>query len=446
MFVHLHKSNLKFCDPLGGFFEFNGKYWEKLHPGLVKKYSMDVYENLIMDLTNFTGDDTQKGLLATHVKNTGNVGKLEAMIDCSKPDLYEPAENFDSNPYLFNCNNGTINLKTFKFQPHSSADLITKISKVDFLKDAQCPTWIKFVNDIFLGREEIIDFIQRYLGYSLTPFTKEQCMCIFNGDGRNGKSTFIETIRQIFNDYAGVCPTSTLIVKRDEHTIPNDIASLKGCRLVSMIETNQNVTLDEGCIKKLTGSDMLKVRFLHKEFFEFMPTFKIIFSSNHKPNIRGTDNGIWRRIRMIPFDFKVEDNNDDRELPLKLKEELPGILKWIIEGYKKYHESGLPTPASIMDTTEEYKEEEDSIGQFIEDECDIEEKTYVTIKNFKERIYQYNKYLLPKAINEYMRKKGWNPKKNRLYIDGQQTRCYIGVCFKNGLKKHIPQDQQKWED
>jgi putative DNA primase/helicase len=256
-------------------------------------------------------------------------------------------------------------------------------------------------------------------------------MCIFHGDGRNGKSVFIETIRRLMGEYATVCPSATLVAKQHEGGIPNDIAGLRGARLVTMIETNQNVTLDEAVIKKLTGSDMIKARFLNKEFFEFMPTFKIIFSSNHKPNIRGTDHGIWRRIRMIPFDFKVEDHNDDKHLGVKLVEELPGILLWAIEGYKKYSREGLPTPSSIMDSTEEYKYEEDSIGQFIEDECVTGEDAYVTVKDFKGRIHEFNKFVSQKAIAEYMRRRGFLKKDNRIIIRGEQVRAFVGIKLKD---------------
>ena len=444
IFVELHQNNLKYCDSLGGFFEYNGRYWEKVPNGRIKSYSIQVISKLIEKSTSLDG--SYKELMDKHIKASGNAGKLDAMIDCAKPDLYLPSEKFDSNKNLFNCSNLTFNLETLTPQQFNQNDFITKSCHIEHDEFVNCPTWIKFINDIFLGREDIIDFVQRFVGYSMSTSTKEQCMFILHGDGRNGKTVFIETIRKIFGDYVTSLPSSSLIRKPIENGIPNDIAGLKGARLVTTVETNENATLDESMIKKITGSDIIKARFLQKEFFEFIPTFKLIYASNHKPNIRGTDNGIWRRIRMIPFDFIVTDQNDDKDLQQKLDNELPGILNWAIEGYKKWKESGLTKPPAIMETTEQYREEEDSIGQFIEDECEIEKNTYVQSATFKDRIKNYNKYLTQKSIDEYMRRKGFRPKLDRLYIDGKQTRCYIGICLKNGFHKHIQQDQQKWEE
>ena len=442
IFIELHKDNLKYCDSLGGFFEYNGQYWEKVSTGVMKKYSFQVIDKLI-DLSKDM-DDKYKELMNKHIKASGNAGKLDSMIDCAKPSLYMPSERFDSNQNLFNCSNETFNLDTCQSQRFNPNDFITKSCNIDHDDFANCPTWIKFINDIFLNREDIIDFVQRFVGYSMTTSTKEQCMFILHGDGRNGKTVFIETIRKIFGDYVTSLPSTSLVRKPIENGIPNDIAGLKGARLVTTVETNENATLDESMIKKITGSDIIKARFLNKEFFEFMPTFKLIYASNHKPNIRGTDNGIWRRIRMIPFDFKITDENDDKCLQQKLDNELPGILNWAIEGYKKWRESGLTKPPVIMETTEQYREEEDSLGQFIEEECDIDKESYVTVKDFKSRVTQFNKYLNQKSIGEYMRKKGYMPKDNRLIVDGKQTRCFIGISLKsNGYHK---QEQNTWGD
>lgn len=442
IFIEIHKENLKFCDSLGGFFEYNGKYWEKVSQGIMKKYSFQVIDKLIEDSKTVHGE--YKEFLQKHIKSSGNAGKLDAMIECSKPSLYLSSEKFDSNPNLFNCANQTFNLDTLLPQDFNPADFITKSCHIEYDDMANCPIWNKFIKDVFLNREDIIDFVQRFVGYSMTTSTKEQCMFILHGDGRNGKTVFIETLRKLFGDYVTSLPSNSLIRKQIDNGIPNDIAGLKGSRLVTTVETNENVTLDEACIKKVTGSDIIKARFLNKEFFEFIPTFKIIFASNHKPNIRGTDQGIWRKIRMIPFDFKITDENDDRDLQQKLENELPGILNWAIEGLKKWKATGLTQPPAIMETTEQYREEEDSIGQFIEEECEIEKDTYIQSSIFKQRIKDYNKYLSQKTIDEYMRRKGFRPKLDRLYIDGKQTRCYIGISFKNN--GYHPSNQQIWPD
>lgn len=376
-------------------------------------------------------DEKVHDLFSKHVKSTGNAGKLEAMIECAKPFLGHLPEEFDNQDHLFNCANGTIDLDEKKFRDFSADDLLTKASKVGFDPKAECPIWTQFIDDIFLGNEELIEFVQRSCGYSLTTSTREQCLFILYGEGRNGKSVFIEIIRQIFGQYASNCAPTTL-VKKPFDGIPNDIAALKGSRLVTAVESNENVTLDEQTIKRLTGTDMVRARFLNKEFFDFMPTFKIFMATNHKPNIRGTDTGIWRRIRLIPFNFRVTDGNDDKNLINKLRGELPGILKWILDGYKKWDTDGLQPPREIAVATDEYRNEEDDLGQFIEDYCVEDKSESVSVSEFKMRFRDTFGYIKSqKTIREYMKRRGFE--EGRPYRKGIQVRAYMGLRLINSI-------------
>ena len=286
---------------------------------------------------------------------------------------------------------------------------------------------MKFLDDIFLGREDIIDFMQRVIGYSMTASIKEHCLFILYGEGRNGKSIFINTIAKLMGDYWINCP-STTFVKKSNSSIPNDVAALKGARFVTAIESNQNVTLDEALIKQMTGGDKITARFLHREYFSFHPTFKIFIATNHKPNIRGTDTGIWRRIRMIPFDLKVTDAKDDKNLGEKLIEELPGIALWAAQGCIKWMNDGLKTPQTIIDATCEYKEEEDDLGQFIRDYCVKDAKAFIPVNEFKNRFKDVNSYYKSqKNIAEYMKRHGFDI--GRPYVNGLQIRSWMGLKF-----------------
>ena len=426
-------NKLKWSRDYGGWFIYNGKYWERDVNGSIKQYAIKVHEQLHKEVQEFNGDDAALAAFSRHVKASGANGKLEAMIDCAKAFLGVPQSMFDAKEELFNLGNKTMSLDPgedgkIRSLPFNPDDLLTKIARVDFNGAAECPRWDKFLKDIFLGNEDMIDFMQRVIGYSLTASIKEQCIFILYGCGRNGKSIFTDTISYMFGDYAMKCPKNTLIKKNYVGGIPNDIANLKGARFITASESNQNVTLDEALIKELTGDDKITARFLHKEFFEFRPTFKIFIATNHKPNIRGTDTGIWRRIRMIPFDLRITDKNDDRDLKIKLRTELPGIFVWAVKGYKKWLVEGLKTPKIIFDATCNYQDEEDDLGQFISDYCLVSAEGHIPVHDFKKRFREINGYFKSqKIIAEYMSR---NNVGNRRYtVNGTQVKCWEGIKF-----------------
>lgn len=438
LFHNMWGEDLRWCKDYGGWFSYNDRYWVKDGNGEVKKYGIETYETLSRFYKSLEESDYKKAI-ARHVKATGSNGRLEAMFDCAKPMFSIHIDSFDRDGYLFNCFNGTYDLKNDKFNPFDKENYITKGSGVVFDVNAKCPTWERFMDEIFLGKKDIIDFMQRAIGYSLTASTQEQCFFILYGSGRNGKSKFIKTLSEMFGDYSMNCPSSTFINNK-QNQIPNDVARLKGSRFVTASENNQNVSFDESKIKNITGDDKVSARFLNKEFFDFLPTFKIFFVTNHKPNIRGTDDGIWRRIKMIPFDLKITDKSDDKSLGDKLKAEISGIFNWALEGYREWVKQGLNDPESIKLVNKEYKEEEDIIGQFLNDECEDDSTSMVTVKQFKDKFFLYSGFRLSqKTISEYMEKKGYKSDDNRAVVEGKQKRVFKGIKF-----KIIPEDQKEW--
>ena len=291
---------------------------------------------------------------------------LVGLLRMSKDIKVEDFE-MDKDNYLFNTSSQTINLKSNKIKEPGITDLITKRSNFIFDKTAMCPTWNMFLQQIFNQDKELIRFVQKAMGYSLSGDTSEQCLFILWGTGANGKSTFLNVLQQLFGDYATSTGTETFMKKTNDHS--NDIARLKGMRLVTTSEVEQGKPLSESLVKQITGEDELTARFLYGEYFSFKPTFKIFMATNHKPRIRGADNGIWRRIKMIPFTVTIPPEQRDKKLTEKLIAENSGILNWLLTGYVMWRKEGLAMePKAIREANDEYRMDMDVVGTFV-NEC-----------------------------------------------------------------------------
>jgi putative DNA primase/helicase len=242
------------------------------------------------------------------------------------------------------------------------------MANTGFDPSAKCPNWRKFIMEIMNCNGELIHFIQNAAGWAMTGDTSEQAMFILFGTGANGKSTFLNTVMNLLGDYAIATPTENFMKKTGDQ-ITNDIARLRGARFVTTTEAEHGRRLSEPLIKQITGNDRMTARFLYGEFFNFAPTFKIFMATNHKPVIKGTDHGIWRRIKLIPFTTRIEEERQDKHLEEKLMEEKAGILNWLLEGARRWCAEGLKTPNIIISATDEYRAEMDIIGNFIRERC-----------------------------------------------------------------------------
>lgn len=307
--------------------------------------------------------------LANWAKKSEARARIDAMIELAKAMLPMPIRitDFDRDDYLLNVANGTLNLRTGTLQAHSREDLITKLAPAAYDGQATAPRWDQFLEEVLPDAEER-GYVQRRVGYSLTGVTDEQDLAVLYGGGQNGKSTFIEMIHAVLGDYATQGDAELLLERRD-HGIPNDVARLHGARFVAVVESGEGRRLDEPLVKRLTGGDTVTARFLHHEFFEFRPKAKLWLATNHKPSIRGTDDAIWRRVRVIPFTVKISEV--DKKLGEKLRAEAPGILAWAVAGCLEWQRDGLGLPKAIVGATGEYRAAEDVIGLFLEDRCDI---------------------------------------------------------------------------
>lgn len=292
-------------------------------------------------------------------------------------------QEFDTHKYLLNVENGIVDLKTGKLQQHDRELGLTKITNIVFDENAKCPEWLNFLDQIFQGDKELAEYMQRLIGYSLTGEITEQIMVFLIGGGSNGKSTFINIIKDIMGDYGRQAKSDTFI-KKKETGANNDIARLVGSRFVSAIESEDGEQLSEAFVKQITGGEPVLARFLRQEFFEFIPEFKVFFTTNHKPVIKGVDEGIWRRIRLIPFNLQLPKEKRDKKLPEKLSLEMPGILNWAIEGCLKWQQSGLNDPQIVMKATGDYKEEMDILGPFMFECCFKREDVQIEAKDLFE--------------------------------------------------------------
>jgi len=270
---------------------------------------------------------------------------------------------------LLGVGNGVINLKTGKLQAAKPEDLITRHSPVMFDAKATCPLFLAFLDQVTDANKPLITYLQRVIGYSLTGKTTEQCLFFLYGSGANGKSTFLNVITELLgSDLASQTPPETLMARKSSGAT-NDIARLNGVRAVIANEIEDGSLLAESLVKQMTGGELLTGRLLYKEYVEFLPKFKLFIAGNHKPTIRGRDHGIWRRIRLVPFEVTIQEKNKDKHLQSKLRAELPGILNWAIQGCLAWQKSGLKQPKLVTDAVNAYRVEMDLLGQWVTENC-----------------------------------------------------------------------------
>jgi putative DNA primase/helicase len=307
----------------------------------------------------------------------GNSSRLKNMTHEARPYVSCASEDLNADPFLLNCGNGTLDLRSGLLREHRQSDLITKLVPTSYDPGALCPTWDAFLLSIFGGDTDLVDFLQRIVGYSMTADCREQVIFILFGLGSNGKSVLIEVLSFLLADYVKHSPSDTFAAKKYGGGIPNDLAGFAGARLVSVIETEQGHGLAEGLVKQATGGDKMAVRFLHKEFFDLVPKFKLWLATNHKPVIKGSDLAIWRRIRLLPFNETFVDADKatagqkvkDLDLKAKLLVELPGVLAWATRGCRAWLERGLRVPGAVEKATKLYQESQNPVTKFVAEAC-----------------------------------------------------------------------------
>ena len=349
---------------------WNGTHWSLDDGYLIHDRGLRMIRGIYAELLK-TADYRDRLDIEKHAMQSESARRRKALIEVASwiPGLNVKTDDLDTNPWLLNVRNGTIDLRTGTIRGHDPADLITHCANVDFDPKADCPAWRQFLLEIMGWNQEMYMFVQKAAGWAVTGDISEQTMFILFGTGANGKSTFLNTIMNLLGDYASATPTATFMRESNGDQMTNDLARLRGARFVTTTETEQGRKLSEPLIKQITGNDRITARFLYGEYFTFRPSFKIWMATNHKPVIKGTDHGIWRRIKLIPFLTRIEEERQDKHLEQKLRLEGPGILNWLLDGARRWATEGLKAPKVVLKATAEYREEMDVIGDFMRDRC-----------------------------------------------------------------------------
>ena len=380
-FVVMYRDSIRYCAVHKKWYIWNGKYW-KQDDGTIISYAIACVRN-IMNEANLLPDGDRRRELIKHSLRSESVSRLKAIIDIASNNeaIKISPDEMDANPWLLNCKNGTINLKTGKLQEFNCKDYITKMCKAEFKEDCQTPLWTQLLDKVTQGDEQMQRYIQKAFGYSLTGDTSEQAMFILYGTGSNGKSTLLNAFSDMLDSYAQSAKSESFMEKKNDN-VNNDIARLNGARFVTAIEMQENKRMSEELIKAMTGGeDKLVTRFLYGEFFEYIPQFKVFLAVNHKPVIRDTTNSIWRRIKLIPFMATFTEQERDKNMLSKIKKnELDGILAWAVRGCLLWQQEGLAMPDTANIATKQYRDEMDSFAQFFEECCERKENARTSNK------------------------------------------------------------------
>ncbi len=343
--------------------------WQVDDSGAVYRRAVDTVR-LLYDVAAQVDDRARRKAFAEWAIKSESRARLDSMVALAANHadvLVQPSE-LDADPWALCVDNGVVDLRTGKLRPHDRDDLTTKIAPVRFEPEAPAPRWRKFLAEVFEPHPDLVPFIQRAVGYSLTGSTREECLFLLHGTGRNGKGTLIKLVDDVLGDYAGTADFSTFVQHRDDSGPRDDIAHMAGKRFVGAQESREGAALAESLLKWLTGGDKVRARRLYENSWEFLPSHKIWLATNHKPMVRGTDPAIWSRIKLVPFDVSFE-GYEDRNLKNALIDEREGILAWCVAGCLAYLRDGLAFPESVTAATAEYRHESDAVGRFIEERC-----------------------------------------------------------------------------
>jgi len=382
------------------FLYYDGRKWCSDSTGAVKRMVDEVIETMKHQLNIYIRDaedeeEMEKNFLK-HVKASRSNKSKKAMISETEHRIPILPNQLDNHSNMLNTPNGIINLVSGELLAHDNEQMLTKITYTEYTDKIDHPLWTNFLDTVFKNDKELIRYIQKAVGYSLSGDTSEQCAFFCYGDGRNGKSTFLDTISDILGDYAINIQPDTIMVKRQSGGANSDIARLRGARFVTSVEPEEGMRLNEGLIKQLTGGDRVTARKLYGNEFEFKPEFKLWMGTNHKPIIRGTDTGIWRRVRLIPFTVQISESKADKMLKHKLRQEYPAILNWATEGCLLWRREGLKPPVAVEDAIKEYRSEMDVISSFL-GECTSDsgsEKASEVYQAYKKWAVENSEYLM----------------------------------------------------
>ncbi len=367
-------SDLRYCPQTKEWYVWDGRRWCEDVGKSVYQRAKDIARAYIDEAKEYDHDHPRYKALLKHASTSESLRGIQSMITLAQSDtrVLTNFDSFDRNPNLLCVENGVVDLESLTFHKFDRHTRITKIAPVTFQRDAVSPKWEGFLSDV-LPDADTRDFVQRAIGYSLTGHTHGEVMFLLYGSGQNGKTTFTSTILNMLGDYASQAASSALMC-RDSEGPSNSLYVLIGKRFIVASETSESKHLDENLIKQMTGMDRISVNPKYKSQMEFTPTWKIWLGTNHEPIILGNDHAIWRRMRKIPFEVVIPESKQDPALKLSLLNDVSersGILNWALEGVRRWQEDGLKPSKQVHDATRAYRANQDLVGQFIAEHCQI---------------------------------------------------------------------------
>ncbi|MCE9604439.1 MAG: DUF5906 domain-containing protein [Planctomycetia bacterium] len=366
-FIRQHAGNVLFVRKWNKWIAWSGRLWDV--SGDVQELAKKTGDAIWREVAKVSSEGYDVRDLLRHAKYAHSVRGMRAMASsaASDPSVQVECTSLDAEPMLLCLPDGTLDLAIGELRDHRRDDYITQMIRTEYDSAAECPRWIKFVNEVMDGKEDMVAYLQKAVGYSLTGETKEEALFVLYGDGANGKSTFVETISALMGSYAGVASHDLLLSKGVSH--PTEIASMFGKRIVTCSETEYGRSWSEAMVKKLSSREPIAARRMYEDEWSFTPTQKIWLSTNHRPKVRGVDNGIWRRLKMIPFTVTFPPERRNKNLSAELRAELPGILAWAVRGCMNWQRDGLLDPPDVERATTDYRIAEDVVRRFVGEEC-----------------------------------------------------------------------------
>lgn len=346
---------------------YTGTHWTAQKGDMLAlSMTREVVRDILADA--IAAGDAERKALTEFALKCESKPKRRALLDLAATQLAVDEKEFDTDPWLFNVQNGTIDLRTGKLRPHAPGDMITKIAPFDFDPKAQAPTWTAFLDRVLGGDVELLDFVQRAAGMAMAGEVRDHAFLFLYGQGRNGKSTFLNVLLEVFGEY-GRQIQADIVLKRKNDEHKTEFANLLGVRAAVMNEVPKSRTFNEGALKSLTGGDRIAARFMRGDPFDFKPTHSLFFAANNRPKVDDESDGFWRRMMLVPFEVQIPLDEIDPTLPEKLLEEAPGILRWCVDGALAWQVQGLAPPARVRNASAEYRETSDNVLTFVGDAC-----------------------------------------------------------------------------
>lgn len=400
-----------------------GSHWEPDTTGEAMRMAKQTVRSIHTEAHQMQ-DEEARAALQQHAHKSEGADRIRAVLELAKtePEIAIRSEQLDRDLWLFNVQNGTIDLSTGKLLKHKKSDYITKLSPVVYDRRATAPRWEVFLEEIFAGDKALIGFIKRALGYTLTGDTREHVLFFCYGQGRNGKSTLFETWRTLMNDYSVQADFSTFQSTRNDGP-RHDLARMRGARMVAAIEARGDRSFDETVLKQMTGGDTVTARNLYESSFEFRPQFKLWLAANHLPLVREQTEAFWSRIYMVPFTVIIPPHKRKKNLGKQLVKELPGILNWALEGCEEWRKNGLMAPDTVRKAISEYKEEYDVLSEFFRERCRMNSDEWTS----RSALYQ-------SFVDWWQETRGRNPLSHTALNRMMSERIDIRPSRRNGIR------------